>query len=571
MALLSGTITGLGTDEGDLWCTYAAIRTLSWLGRLDEIPNRADTVDFLLSKRNTDGGYAWSRGMTSDAWATFYCTQALRDLGHLVPDIERTAEWLSLTWSGEAYAMTPGQAPDVWATHFSTRTAIEICGVDVPDRDRLIDWLRRLQSPAGGVSWTPEHAVRGIADVRACHYATTTFHTLAGQHSAIALPWRTDDLIDWIQHQQLPDGGFRFAESATEACMWATFRATAALAWLDAAPAEPVGTWIARHRGSTGAYVRWDGYDVEDVWASFCAVGALRASGEHSPASDAIAALIATMAVPSGGFTYRETGSAADVLTSAAAILAAPDSAEADRLRAWIPRCLLPNEGGVMYMPGRGAEVRSTLWALSAGAFERDERARRRIGAWLTSIQNPDGGFGYWEGRGSDLVSTAAAVEIAVSLSEPIGSVIDIAALAGFVGECRTSAGEYGSAPGSQASARAGLQASRIFLALGDSRAGDAERLLQTHRVRGGGWANDGNRVPDLLSTYEAVVTADRLGIALDTEHVHRFVDRISAASGFRWSPLAANSGGALAHCLGSLLRKRLSDRTARLPALTLS
>src|SRR5436305_5870883 len=101
-----------------------------------------------------------------------------------------------------------------------------------------------------------------------------------------------------------------------------------------------------------------------------------------------------------------------------------------------------------MYMPGRGAEIRCTLWGLSAGAFRDEPRARRTIGEWLARLQNPDGGFGYWHGRGSDLVSTASAVEIARLLDA--GSVLDRAGLTAFVERCRKDARgfEYGNVPG---------------------------------------------------------------------------------------------------------------------------
>ena len=42
---LSPPVTISGT--ADLWCTYAAIRTLSWLGRLGDDPGRAESANFL--------------------------------------------------------------------------------------------------------------------------------------------------------------------------------------------------------------------------------------------------------------------------------------------------------------------------------------------------------------------------------------------------------------------------------------------------------------------------------------------------------------------------------------------
>lgn len=77
-------------------------------------------------------------------------------------------------------------------------------------------------------------------------------------------------------------------------------------------------------RGPSGAFVRWDGYDVEDVWASFCAVGTLKALGAPlAPVADAVTARIAELGCPGGGYTYREPRVAADALSTAAAVLSA--------------------------------------------------------------------------------------------------------------------------------------------------------------------------------------------------------------------------------------------------------
>ncbi|MBK0870247.1 prenyltransferase [Saccharopolyspora sp. HNM0986] len=576
------TGTGVAMGEPDLWCTYAAVRTLSWLNRISDVPQLEKTIAQLSGRQNADGGYAWSKGMASDAWATFYCTHALADIRGKVPRLERTAQWLRSTWSGVAYAMVPGQAPDAWATHFSTRTVIELCGDDVPDARALVSWLRKLQAPDGGLTWSPEHAEDAYrtndstSDVRACFYGVMTWRALASVHRDLPLPWDAPALVKWLREQQCAEGGFRFGTSAEVPCMWATYRATATLHALGVEPAEAIACieWIKSLRLPSGAFVRWSGYDVADVWASFCAIGSLDALQADTAAhSEAVVSRVRELSCPGGGFTYREPTEAGDALSTAAAALTAPDDdSRLESWRRWLAGCRLPNEGGVMYMPARGSEVRCTLWALAAGACRNDEEVCRSIATWLRALQNPDGGFGYWEGRGSDLVSTSSAVGILEVLDVPVADVLDVGRLAGFVVTCGDSpASGYGNVPGAAPTLRAGLQAHRVLRYLGRGSFEGVVALLERHRVRSGGFANEGNRMPDLLSSYEAVATADAYGIVIEAAQLEGFLGRVRTQEGTAWTPLAPAGGGPLADCLAELLDRRFTGHLQCLPALTLS
>ncbi|MDZ3991803.1 prenyltransferase/squalene oxidase repeat-containing protein [Pseudomonas sp. Teo4] len=561
---------GLGNGQPDLWCTYAAIRSLAWVERLEAV-NKPALQGYIQSRRNRDGGFAWSKGMPSDAWATFYCTETLKDLGVAIDRGDEIARWIHSLFDGDAYAMCPGQTADVWATHYALRTLIEVCEGQVAEVQALYAWLDGLQCANGGLSWSADFAQRNLADTRACFYGVMAARALARQ-GLPAPGWNLPKLIGWLQAQQMDCGGFRFSETAEVPCLWATYRATASLAALRA---QPLGrsaciAWIDTLRGPTGAFVRWLGYDGEDVWAAFCAVGTLKALDEPvEHLADGVAMFIAGLALPEGGYTYRRQDDAADVLTTAAAVLGgtlAP-SQQAAALR-WIEGCQMPNEPGVMYMPGRGAEVRCSNWALAAGAFVDQPASRRAIGQWLAALQNPDGGFGFWEGRGSDMVSTASAVALLRQLNDHAG--VDLAQLEAFVASCRQPQG-HAAYPRGQATLRASLQALGCLAFIGHDVRQKTEQLFTAHKVPQGGFANQGQRIPDLLSTYQALALACDLDIEPDLEHLRFFLGKVRSGQGYAWSPLYLPGQDALSTCLGQLLDAFAEGKRLCLPSLYLS
>ncbi|MDR6711025.1 prenyltransferase beta subunit [Pseudomonas hunanensis] len=565
---------GQGNHQPDLWCTYAAVRSLAWIERLDsaDVPQ---LQGYIQSRRNRDGGYAWSKGMPSDAWATFYCSETLKDLGLAIDRREATAEWLHTLFDGDAYAMCPGQTADAWATHYALRTLLEVCQGQVQHAEALYSWLEGLQCANGGLSWSADFAQRDVADSRACFYGVMAARAL--QRAGLRAPaWDRARLIAWLQAQQTAEGGFRFSESADSPCLWATYRATASLAELGAQPLHRMRcvSWIEGLRGPAGGFVRWHGYDCEDVWAVFCAVGSLKALAEPVEyLAGQVAAFIATLSLPQGGYTYRELGGAADVLSTASSILGealtGTDRAAAVR---WIEGCQMPNEAGIMYMPGRGAEVRCTAWGLAAGAFAEQPRARQAIGRWLASLQNPDGGFGFWEGRGSDMVSTASAVAILQRLDDDAG--VDLDSLQRFIARCRRDEGGqvvHAGYPRGQSSLRAGLQALSCLAYLGHQVKHEAATLLAAHKVRQGGFANQGQRIPDLLSTYQAVALSLALELPVDTAHLRFFLDKVATEQGYAWSPLYLEGQDAMSACLGRLLLAWVNGSRQQLPNLHLS
>uniref|UniRef100_UPI002579A416 prenyltransferase/squalene oxidase repeat-containing protein n=1 Tax=Pseudomonas sp. UBA800 TaxID=1947344 RepID=UPI002579A416 len=207
-------------------------------------------------------------------------------------------------------------------------------------------------------------------------------------------------------------------------------------------------------------------------------------------------------------------------------------------------------------------------WGLAAGAFCGQPGPRKAIGHWLASLQNPDGGFGFWEGRGSDMVSTASAVSILRQLNDDCA--VDLAGIERYVASCRQAQG-YASFPRGETSLRAGLQALSCLAYIGHPVDQATAELLAAHKVRQGGFANQGQRIPDLLSTYQAIALAADLGLPLDLPHLRFFLDKVRGEAGHAWSPLFLQGVDALSICLGRLLEDVSAGRRQRLPSLQLS
>jgi prenyltransferase beta subunit len=563
---------GARQPDADLWCTYAAIRALHWLD--SGLADADGAARFLLAHQNSDGGFAWQRGLQSDVWATFYSTQALLDLGRPTPRLDALREWLGeLTTEEGGLPMTPGQNADVWSTYYGVRTWTEILDARPPNATRIFDWLGRLQLPGGGLGWADGSPK---ADVRACYYGTLARGHLcaAGVEGA---SFEARGVAAWVRERQQDAGGFAFDEEAGEADLWATFRATRCLRELAREPADPAACvrWIRDRQRADGGFGRWDWYDVSDVWATFSAAGALIALDR--PLTDRSRAgaieFLQSCQIGSSGCTYRSPEAAGDALATAAVVLVGETRGEHhDDACAWLRRAQMPAEGGVMYMPARGAEVRCTQWATAAlrlaGARPLD---RERLGRWLRALQNPDGGFGLWEGRGSDVSATVAALEIAHD--ELGGEGVDHRAARTFLESCLGEDGVRFSPRGGATAASTAQGIRALGLAGARETATALAATLDGHASALGGYSARGRAIPDLLSTYQVVLAKQAVGAAVDPEPIRRLLRRLSRGDvDYAWSPLGRDDGGPLAAALGALLdhATRPGGAVLPLPRLTL-
>nr|QCL09560.1 prenyltransferase and squalene oxidase repeat family protein [Rhizobium rhizogenes] len=561
---------GAGTFGSDLWATYAATRTLRWIDRLPDLQKRVHIAGFLQSCQNSDGSFSWQRGLASDIWATFYCSQTLADIGHSVNASQSFVEWISsLQDKDGGFAMMPGQTADVWATYYATRVFREILKLPVPNRHRLAEWLSGLQRGDGGLAW---NITTAETDTRAAYYAIHAKHAAGLDHD---VKWDDQRLRGWLQSLQAPSGGFRFSPEYAP-CLWATFRATKALSIQNWQPSEPEACekWIVQRQRTEG-FARWEDYEVSDVWANFSAVGALQALNVtiNEGQKDRTQRAIESFSVDGAGYTYRQPSAAGDALTTASALYSAVDNAETDsveQLSIWLQKAHMPWEDGVMYMPGRGAEIRCSLWAAAALDYAgRPLFDTGRLSNWISRLQNPDGGFGYWQGRGSDLVSTSAAISALESLGQHFAEHVDVARLTSFVLNC-IRGGLGSNVPNGPITTSSTAQASRLLVKVGDRDGGLSLLEHLPQRMRLSGYVEQLGGPPTLYATYQTVLALQANDLEIPAQ-ISRFLDRLITREGYiGWTPLGASRQDPLILPLHGLLSRKLGEPLFRLPELVL-
>lgn len=552
-----------GSKAMDLFPTVSACKTAQALGF--SLGAQADLRRAVLARRTPAGGLGAQPGQPADAWSTVYGVESLSMLGFSVPP-SMTSYLLSLDRDG-GFAMALGQEPETWSTAFVV-TGLALCGIPLPDVHATLEWLISTMVPTGGFTWSPAWVSRRRPDVRA------TAFVIKALKAAGLLPTfsRIADLgptVQYLKSQQAPGGGFQL-DDRHPPCLWGVGEAVSALALLGHAPVDSDGCvrFVRSLRRNDGGYRRGLEYlDHSDLWAtthgtlSRLALGDGISDGEKN----AVAAFVASCGTAEGGYTYRPPASASDVLaTSAAAIAAAP---AADGLLHFLSSCRMPGEGGVAFMPGRGSESRSAMWTMTALArrhFLGDERA---LGRWAQDAQSPDGGFGPWEGRASNAVSTNAVLTALTTAGHDLAGTIDLTAVTSWITSAWTSL-LHDDQDGDLVDLSSLLcAADAIGLRLEVQRVRD---VLVSHR-RSGAWRRNLRTLPDLLATYTALTAHQVLG-DLDAvlPEAASWVTRLPTdEAGTAWSHLSRGGGGPLPTALATLVLAS-ADSGDPLPNLTL-
>lgn len=168
------------------------------------------------------------------------------------------------------------------------------------------------------------------------------------------------------------------------------------------------------------------------------------------------------------------------------------------------------------------------------------------------------------------MTSTVSALEALDTLGAHPSTAVNTAAASAFLDSCAE--GPYfRPVPGATANLRSTCQGLRAQALLGaplDRH--QVAAVLGRHAVAGGGFGAADNRVPDLLSTYQAALTADQFQLPIDRSGMTRLLDRLAIGDGYAWTPMAPGAGGPLARASGRMLVHWLSGRRPQLPPLNL-
>ncbi|MGQ0823736.1 MAG: prenyltransferase/squalene oxidase repeat-containing protein [Actinomycetota bacterium] len=539
-----------GSCEMDLFPTFAAIAGLRILG---EDPRHPDATARAITGRGTRRGVGSARGQQPDAWATGYACMVLFTLGLPVPD--SWCRFLTECRMDGGYGMRPGEPPDVWATAFCVNSLATSTDAPVPDMDRTIEWLASCRTSGGGFSWSPEWAQRDKPDMRATSFA---MQVLAAS-GTISSSWSRLDLaqtVAWINTQQVSGSGFRLNARNASPCVWACGEATKALTILGSRPVDTAGCieFIHRSRRDDGGFARGPAYaQTSDVWATSHAVRALNRLGVPLDAGDAAntASFLHSCGLPIGGYVYRPPLDAADVLSTASAVMAGVRNNE--RAVLFLTNSTMPGEGGVAYQPARGSEARAAQWTVAALRRAGVSTESGNLIRWASNAQHPDGGFGPWEGRASTPSSTYAVISAIDAADAPLKSAINVPEAQAWINQAWSALWKAADRD------RDLIDAVSIFRTAGllgiDTFDEPMRELFATH-MRGSAWRRTLRHHPDLLATYAALVAGQQLGTApVVPLPTLAWVESLKSADGaVAWSRAATGSGGPLAAGLANLI-----------------
>jgi len=215
---------GFGCFPGDVSFvtrTGMALEALQLLGRLDEIKDRQALIAWLKSKQNVDGGYReaddfyhgkslpW--GTDSALEPTYWALKTLRLLGGDPDDPERTAKFIrdrqlpEGAFDSYELGWNETRTKAMSYSTFWAVAALKELGEPVPETEKVIAFLRQLQSPPGGSGGFRLGDLQfTVFNAQACFYATSALSLLG------MAPERPAEVRSFLfsSHGQEPDGGF---------------------------------------------------------------------------------------------------------------------------------------------------------------------------------------------------------------------------------------------------------------------------------------------------------------------------------------------------------------------------
>jgi len=347
---------------------------------------RHATVEWVLTCRNSDGGFGSFPGDISAIRPTACAVEALQSLGVAVPDAEKVAEYVARqqkpdgTFLGRQWGTRWTDQSTLVNSHYAMR-ALRALGHPVSRREELVTFILSRQRPDGAFleDLYPERE----APCREAFYAIDALGAVGAQ-----VP-RSSDLVRFLHYMQTDeirhDGGFmNDAPPDWEAHRDLPQRSVSSVGYRDPGPED------------TRAIPAKVGYTN----ATYFAIAALSLLGSGPPDRDAAVKFLCSQQHTGGGFL---TG-----MGSYGAFHDATEGRMSDTYRALAALRLLAG----------GSDETAWRAFLSSGQVDTVKCA-----AWIQSCQNPDGGFARRLdsiSRPSDMESTYHAVAALTLLGKPV-------------------------------------------------------------------------------------------------------------------------------------------------------
>ncbi len=545
---LATTDGAFSTHRMDLFATHSATGAARQLGYR---PASHLTTARAVLGQATPIGMGETVGAPADAWSTTYASGILFDLGYVAPP--SWARFLRSLERGGGYSMFPGCDPDTWATGFAALTLSRF-DRNLVDKFALARWIGSAQTADGGITWAPADAEQRAGDMRATGFVADALREANGIH---LLDGHADveALVCFVADHQGESGGFAL-NSYSSPCMWGTGAAIAVLESLEVPVpnAEALVEFVMNLLDApSGGFRRGPAYDTRaDVWATRHAVRVLQlvAPDRLQSLKPRIVEFLTSCELPDGGSTYTEVGSAGDALSTAAAVLAGYGTSDTSR---WLSSCVMPGDDGFAYMPGRGTEVRTSQWATAALDMAGIPYNTGALLEWASRAQNLDGGFGRWEGRASEVISTAAVVAT-LDRAGKLSGLPGIRSLSEWIGASIDRLGR-----GAPADAAVAANLARAATAVTSATGSFIDPTPCLHVIDelaiDGAFRRQPRLVPDLATTYAVLLAHQATGVRSSLPAARVWVERLAVhPNGVAWSPASSDGGGLLSTALATLV-----------------
>ena len=255
-----------------------------------------DTVNYVVSRQNGDGGYSFCQGTESNLQDTYYGLAILNLLKMPLPNVEQTIKWLnqfpvsnlhSLRYAAKALGLC-GQNPGIVGGKFLQYSKTLLEAIDVRlwvaefkviymitelvntlcaqiEREEISRCLTSYQNEDGGFG------VQGYSDLTSTYYATMSLFNIG--HSARTLR----GALGYARSCEKPLGGFTIVPDSSPPHMEHVYHGISILSLFDEHMRYPeeTGRFVLRCRNQNGGFARSE-IGISTFEDTFYAISALQ-------------------------------------------------------------------------------------------------------------------------------------------------------------------------------------------------------------------------------------------------------------------------------------------------------